>query len=78
MKITVDVDCTPEEARRFMGLPDMSSVHEAYLGKLRAMVEDGAGGEAAETVLKSWAPLGEAGFALWQRLIEQMGPPRPS
>ena len=24
MKVTVDVDCTPEEARRFMGLPDMT------------------------------------------------------
>ena len=23
MKITVDVDCTPEEARAFLGLPDV-------------------------------------------------------
>ena len=76
MKISVDVDCTPEEARRFMGLPDMSSVHEAYLSKLRAMVEDGVKGEAVEGVLKSWAPLGEAGMSFWQRLIEQMSSPK--
>ncbi|WP_371917856.1 DUF6489 family protein, partial [Pseudomonas sp. FW306-02-F08-AA] len=24
MKINVEVDCTPEEARRFMGLPDLA------------------------------------------------------
>ena len=25
MKVSVDVDCTPEEARRFLGLPDLSA-----------------------------------------------------
>ena len=34
MKFTVDVDCTPEEARRFLGLPDLSPVHEAYVEKI--------------------------------------------
>jgi methylated-DNA-[protein]-cysteine S-methyltransferase len=31
MKVKVEVDCTPEEARRFMGLPDLTPVHEAYV-----------------------------------------------
>jgi len=31
MKVTVDVDCTPEEARRFLGLPDLTPVHDLYL-----------------------------------------------
>ena len=39
MKITVDVDCTPEEARRFMGLPDLAPLHEAYLAKMRAAID---------------------------------------
>ncbi len=26
MKMTIEVDCTPEEARRFMGLPDVSGL----------------------------------------------------
>ena len=36
MKVTVDIDCTPEEARRFMGLPDLSEVHAAYVDKMLA------------------------------------------
>ena len=28
MKITVDVDCTPQEARAFMGLPDVTPLNE--------------------------------------------------
>jgi hypothetical protein len=41
MKVTVDVDCTPEEARRFLGLPDLSPVHEAYVEKMKAAVTEG-------------------------------------
>ena len=29
MKMTVEVDCTPEEARRFLGLPDVAPLHAA-------------------------------------------------
>ena len=45
MKFTVDVDCTPEEARRFLGLPDLSPVHEAYIEKMKSYVTDGASAE---------------------------------
>ena len=31
MKINVEVDLTPEELRRFMGLPDMGAVHKQLL-----------------------------------------------
>jgi len=40
MKVSVDVDCTPEEARRFLGLPDLSAVHEAYVEKLGARLKE--------------------------------------
>lgn len=36
MKFTVNVDCTPSEARAFLGLPDFSPVNEAIVS---AMVE---------------------------------------
>ena len=29
MKFNIEVDTTPEEVRRLMGLPDLSEVHEA-------------------------------------------------
>ena len=30
MKVHVEIDCTPEEARAFMGLPDLSRAQAAY------------------------------------------------
>jgi len=72
MKISVDVDCTPEEARRFMGLPDLSSVHAIYLSKIERMVEEGITPDNVETMLRAWAPMGEAGMTMWRQMMDQM------
>ena len=72
MKVTIDIDCTPEEARRFMGLPDLTRVHEAYVEKLQAMAADGLTPDAVAEMMKSWAPMGEAGLKLWTGMFEQM------
>ena len=75
MKVNIEVDCTPEEMRRVMGLPDLTPVHEAYLRQLTGMV-DGAAvrPEAVEAMMRSWAPMGEAGLAMWRQLIEGAAP----
>ena len=31
MKVNVEIDCSPEEARRFLGLPDVSKAQEVYV-----------------------------------------------
>lgn len=72
MKISVDVDCTPEEARRFMGLPDLSSVHEVYIDKMKRTIEDGLTPEGITTMMQNWAPMGEASMNLWKQIFEQM------
>ena len=73
MKITVDVDCTPEEARRFMGLPDLTPVHDAYIAQmLDAVKNGGVSRDALEGMMKSWMPMGEAGVKLWQQLFDNV------
>ena len=75
MKISVDVDCTPEEARRFMGLPDLTPVHDAYVEKMRTAVTDGLTPEAFGEMMKAWGPMNEAGMNMWRQMLEQMGNP---
>jgi len=41
MKITVDIDCTPEEARTFLGLPDVQPLQQAMMKELEARPELG-------------------------------------
>jgi hypothetical protein len=73
MKVTVDVDCTPEEARRFLGLPDLSPVHEAYVAKMKSAVTDGPTPEMLGDMMKAWGPMNEAGMNMWKQMLDQVG-----
>ena len=38
MKVNVEIECSPEEARRFLGLPDVSKANDVYVDAVaRAM-----------------------------------------
>ena len=73
MKVTVDVDCTPEEARRFMGLPDLTPVHDLYLDKMKETMENGITPDTVEKLMSSWGPMSEAGLSMWTRFFDQIG-----
>lgn len=75
MKVNVEVDCTPEEMRRLMGLPDLTPVHDVYLKMMTdTLTGEAVRPEALEAMMRSWAPMGEAGMAAWRRLIEGAAP----
>jgi hypothetical protein len=73
MKVTVDVECSPEEARRFLGLPDLTSVHEAYVERLKSAARDGPTPEMLGDMMKAWGPMNEASVGLWKQMLDQMG-----
>lgn len=69
MKVTVDVDCSPSEARAFLGLPDVTPIHDKYI---KTMLDgfDGIGSaEQMETLFKSFSPMGDAGMRLFQQMV---------
>lgn len=58
MKVTVNVDCTPEEARRFLGLPDVQPLQEAVMRQMQDRMMNSLNAMDPDTLLKTWAPLG--------------------
>lgn len=70
MKVNVEVDCTSEEMRRLMGLPDLTPLHDKYIALVSETMEGRVQPEMIETMMKSWAPMGEAGMNFWRRMIE--------
>ncbi|MFL6863264.1 MAG: DUF6489 family protein [Allosphingosinicella sp.] len=72
MKIKVDVDCTPEEARRFLGLPDLTPVHQAYVEKMTKAASEGVTAESVAEMARAWGPTGEAGMQMWKSMLEGM------
>ena len=72
MKVTVDVDCTPEEARRFLGLPDLTPVHQAYVERMTKAVGEGVSADAFVELARQWGPMSEAGMQMWKTMLEGM------
>jgi hypothetical protein len=69
MKISFDIDCTPEEARSFFGLPDLKPLHDVYLDRMRSAMTDGITPADWEKMMRAWAPGIAGGFEQWQKLF---------
>lgn len=69
MKITVDVDCTPEEARTFLGLPDVKPMQEALMKQIQDQMAANLHAVDPETMLKVWLPAGVAGMEQLQKMF---------
>ena len=41
MKFNIEIDCTPEEARRLFGLPDLEPLHDIYLDRVKELMAKG-------------------------------------
>ena len=54
MKVNIEIDCTPDEARTFMGLPDVKPMQAAVMAKLEQQMLDGISAMAPDSLLKSW------------------------
>ena len=58
MKITVEVDCTPSEARRFFGLPDLEPLQQAVMKRVEEQMLEQTAKFSPEGLLKSWLSAG--------------------
>ena len=75
MKITVNVDCTPEEARAFFGLPDVRPMQEQLLKEVQDRLTADIRAMDPETMLRTWLPAAVKGFEQWQEIfLRQMAP----
>ncbi|MEG3619183.1 DUF6489 family protein [Magnetovibrio sp. PR-2] len=73
MQVTINVECTPEEARTFFGLPDVKPVQEAMMAEMQKRMEAGMSSMDAENLMKMWMPGGATGsvpgFEQFQKLF---------
>jgi hypothetical protein len=71
MKVNVEVECSPEEARRFLGLPDVTKAQEAYVDGMVKAMKGETSLEQLGSYVKQMAPMGEMGMKLFQQFMEQ-------
>ena len=69
MKITVDIDVTPEEARTFLGLPDLEPMQQAILKDVQERIQKNIARLEPEALVKQWFSLAPQGLDQVQKLF---------
>jgi hypothetical protein len=69
MKVTVELDCTPEEARRLIGLPDVAKLNENYVQEMSKFLQGANSVEQLQNFTKIIAPMGEAGLKMFSSFL---------
>ena len=54
MKVNVEIDCTPQEARQFFGLPDVQPMQTAVMEKLQHQMIDNIQKVSPDALMQSW------------------------
>jgi hypothetical protein len=54
VKVTVDIECTPLEARQFFGLPDVQPLQAALLAQMEKKMTAEMEKFSPEALMKSW------------------------
>lgn len=79
MKVNFDIECTPEEARRFLGLPDLAPMQERLMKELEERIAENMRALDPETLVKTWMPMTMQGWSDMQKMFwGQMGVDIPS
>ncbi len=69
MKVHVEIDCTPEEARAFFGLPDVGPMQERLMRDIEERTKAAMHAADPETLIKTWLPASLQGFEQFQKMF---------
>ena len=78
MKFNFDIECTPEEARQFLGLPDVTPMQDAMMKEIEEKMREQIKTLDPETFVKTWMPATSTGWGDLQKSFwGQMGMTMP-
>lgn len=69
MKFTMNVECTPEEARAFFGLPDVQPMQEALMKDMQERMMAAMRSTEPDALMRQWLPMQMEAFDQFQKLF---------
>ena len=83
MKVTFDIDCTPEEARAFLGLPNLAPMQERLMKEMEDKLHANLDALDPETLMKTWLPMSFQGWnemqkTFWDQMMKTGGMTAPT
>ena len=78
MKMMVEIECTPDEARQFLGLPDLKPLQAAVMGRMEQQMLDAANAfSSPDALLRTWLSLVPQGPDAMRELFSRFLGQRP-
>ncbi len=70
MKVNVEIDCSPEEARRFLGFPDVTKANDVYVDAISKAMKGVTNVDQLQDFAKQIAPMGQMGMSLFKQFMD--------
>ncbi len=70
MKVNIEIECSPEEARRFMGLPDVEKANSVYVDAIANAMKGVQSTDQLQEYAQQLAPMGQMGLKMFQSFME--------
>lgn len=70
MKVNVEIDCTPAEARAFLGLPDVAPLNEHLVGEMKRRMDENMAAMQPDELMKTWTSFGMQAQDQFRKLME--------
>lgn len=77
MKVTFNIECSPEEARSFLGLPDVAPMQQALMSDLEQQMRANLQALSPDAMIKNWMPtsmpnIEQAQKMFWSQIQQTM------
>ena len=69
MKMTIEIDCTPIEARSFLGLPDVSLLNDHLVNEMKSRMDTNMALLQPDELMKSWMAFGGQATEQFRKLM---------
>jgi hypothetical protein len=69
MKMRIEVDCTPLEARAALGLPDVTAMNDKLVSEMQARMTANLAALQPEELMKNWLAFGGAAQEQFSKLM---------
>jgi hypothetical protein len=69
MKLNIEIDCTPAEARAFLGLPDVTSLNDHLVSEMKKRMDANIAMAAPEELMKNWMAFGGQASEQFMKLM---------
>jgi hypothetical protein len=72
LKLNIEIDCTPDEARRFLGLPDVAAVQQVIMDAMQRRLVEAVSTTDPKALMEQWVPMGFKAMEQWPALWTQI------